>query len=220
MVDVLDVIDPEVAALSTLTNVQNSLFVPNLGSWINRMPTYTLSPPSPRDESSTETEEGETTETDTKQTRPKLAHRLSSVLDEGPERQFAVLPEEMTLEGWTKEEMEELNDRVRHMLHSRRSAFKRSMVGFGKYVSKPLGFLVTLYATLITLFGLAWVLFLIGMLSSSDITKSPTLTYKKAGSMWEEGNYTSSMSSITYLWLYSRSWVTGWPPSEPSTRTT
>ncbi|KAF4163239.1 hypothetical protein CNMCM6936_001042 [Aspergillus lentulus] len=170
MVDVLDVIDPEVAALSTLTNVQNSLFVPNLGSWINRMPTYTLSPPSPRDESSTEAEEGETTETDTKQTRPTLATRLSSVLDEGPERQFAVLPEEMTLEGWTKEEMEELNDRVRHMLHSRRSAFKRSMVGFGKYVSRQvlstaLGFLVTLYATLITLFGLAWVLFLIGWIN-------------------------------------------------------
>ncbi|GIC89761.1 DUF2985 domain-containing protein [Aspergillus udagawae] len=165
MVDVLDVIDPEVAALSTLTNVQNSLFIPNLGGWINRMPTYTLSTPSPRDESSTETEGDETTETDTKQTRPTLATSLSSVLDEGPERQFAVLPEEMTLEGWTKEELEELNDRVRHMLHSRRSAFKRAMVGFGKYVSKPLGFLVTLYATLITLFGLAWVLFLIGWIN-------------------------------------------------------
>lgn len=165
MVDVLDVIDPEVAALSTLTNVQNSLFVPNLGNWVNRMPTYTLSPPSSRDESSTETEEGETAEMDMKQTRPMLVHRLSSVLDEAPERRFAVLPEEMTLEGWTKEELEELNDRVRHMLHSRRSAFKRSMVGFGKYVSKPLGFLVTLYATLITLFGLAWVLFLIGWIN-------------------------------------------------------
>ncbi|RHZ53832.1 DUF2985 domain-containing protein [Aspergillus thermomutatus] len=165
IVDVLDVIDPEVSALSTLTNVQNSLFVPNLGGWINRMPTYALSPPSPRDESSTETEGDETTDTDKKQTRPTLFNRLSSVLDEGPERQFAVLPDEMTLEGWTKEEVEELNDRVRHMLHSRRSAFKRSMVGFGKYVSKPLGFLVTLYATLITLFGLAWVLFLIGWIN-------------------------------------------------------
>jgi hypothetical protein len=99
------------------------------------MPTYTLSPPSPRDESSTETDGDELTDTD-KQTRPTLATRLSSVLDEGPDSRFAILPEEMTLEGWTKEEVEELNDRVRHMLHSRRSAFKRSMVGFGKYVSK------------------------------------------------------------------------------------
>lgn len=48
------------------------------------------------------------------------------------------------------------------MLHSRRARFKRRMKGFGQYVRRPLGFLVTLYATLITLFGLAWVLFLIG----------------------------------------------------------
>lgn len=39
------------------------------------------------------------------------------------------------------------------------------MKGFGQYVRKPLGFFVTLYATLITLFGLAWVLFLIGWIN-------------------------------------------------------
>jgi hypothetical protein len=39
------------------------------------------------------------------------------------------------------------------------------MKGFRQYVQKPLGFLVTLYATLITLFGLAWVLFLIGWIN-------------------------------------------------------
>lgn len=32
-------------ALSTLTKVQNSLFVPDLGNWINRKPTYVLSEP-------------------------------------------------------------------------------------------------------------------------------------------------------------------------------
>lgn len=48
------------------------------------------------------------------------------------------------------------------MLHSRRARFKRRLKGFGQYVRRPLGFFVTLYATLITLFGLAWVLFLIG----------------------------------------------------------
>lgn len=42
------------------------------------------------------------------------------------------------------------------------------MKGFGKYMSRPLGFLVTLYATLITLFGLAWVLFLIGWIYVGD----------------------------------------------------
>ncbi|KAF5005429.1 hypothetical protein F66182_15946, partial [Fusarium sp. NRRL 66182] len=42
IVDFLDVIDPEISTLSTLTNVQNSLFIPDLGPLLNRMPTYTL----------------------------------------------------------------------------------------------------------------------------------------------------------------------------------
>ncbi|KAJ6110013.1 hypothetical protein N7486_002248 [Penicillium sp. IBT 16267x] len=166
MVDVLDVIDPEVSALSTLTNVQNSLFVPNLGGWLNRMPTYTLTRPPPSDEEQgTSLDEGEVSD-DTKE-RPTLEQlrpfsSMSSVLA-GP--RYAILPEGHELAGWTNEDLAELNDHVRHMLHSRRSKFKRSMKGFGQYVRKPLGFLVTLYATLITLFGLAWVLFLIGWIN-------------------------------------------------------
>ncbi|KAF7586556.1 hypothetical protein BBP40_008678 [Aspergillus hancockii] len=169
VVDVLDVIDPEVSALSTLTNVQNSLFVPNLGPWLNRNQTYTLSPPRESSESTgeetTETEEAE--EEKVLEGRPSLERpltSLSAVLGK-QDPQFAVLPDGSNLEGWTARDVEELNDHVRHMLHSRRSKFKRSMKGFGKYVSKPLGFLITLYATLITLFGLAWVLFLIGWIN-------------------------------------------------------
>ncbi|RDW78712.1 uncharacterized protein DSM5745_05564 [Aspergillus mulundensis] len=169
VVDVLDVIDPEVSALTTLTNVQNSLFVPNLGSLINRNQTYTLSPPRELDrEETTSTEEEEDKEsTKGLESRPALERpitSISSVLD-GGEPRFAVLPEGINLEGWSYQDIEELNDHVRHMLHSRRSKFKRSMKGFGKYVRKPLGFLITLYATLITLFGLAWVLFLIGWIN-------------------------------------------------------
>lgn len=171
VVDVLDVIDPEVSALNTLTNVQNSLFVPNLGTWVNRNQTYTLSPPRESSESTgdetTETEEGEEIFEKPPDGRPLLERpltSLSAVLGK-QDPQFAVLPEGSNLEGWTARDIEELNDHVRHMLHSRRSKFKRSMRGFGKYVSKPLGFLITLYATLITLFGLAWVLFLIGWIN-------------------------------------------------------
>ncbi|KAL6239627.1 hypothetical protein BDW75DRAFT_197880 [Aspergillus navahoensis] len=169
VVDVLDVIDPEVSALTTLTNVQNSLFVPNLGSLVNRNQTYTLSPPRELErEETTSTEEEEDKEsTKGLGSRPALERpitNISSVLDQGEPR-FAVLPEGINLEGWSYQDIEELNDHVRHMLHSRRSKFKRSMKGFGKYVSKPLGFLITLYATLITLFGLAWVLFLIGWIN-------------------------------------------------------
>ncbi|KAJ5461771.1 uncharacterized protein N7458_003323 [Penicillium daleae] len=168
IVDVLDVIDPEVSALSTLTNVQNSLFIPNLGGFINRMPTYQLSRAPPSDEEQgTSTDEAVSLEERQKKERPKMEQlrpfsSMSSVL-QGP--RYAVLPDGHELEGWTKEDFAELNDHVRHMLHSRRSKFKRSMRGFGQYIRRPLGFLVTLYATLITLFGLAWVLFLIGWIN-------------------------------------------------------
>ncbi|KAI2469859.1 hypothetical protein F4781DRAFT_392605 [Annulohypoxylon bovei var. microspora] len=139
LADILDVIDPEVSTLNNVTNIQNSLFIPSLGRWINRRPTYQLS----------------------------IAPRESNIREERIEEEdfnfeHAVLPDGVFLEGWNEEEKAELNDYVRHMLHSRRSKFKRSMKAFGQYVRQPLGFLVTLYATLITLFGLAWVLFLIG----------------------------------------------------------
>lgn len=93
--------------------------------------------------------------------RPEL-QRLSTIASHITPAHYAALPHGATLEGWTEDEKWELDDYVRHMMHSRRSKFKRSMKGFGQYVSRPLGFFVTLYATLITLFGLAWVLFLIG----------------------------------------------------------
>lgn len=90
--------------------------------------------------------------------RPSLERIPSTMTD----RFYAVRPPNTSLADWSDEDLAELNDHVRHMLHSRRSAFKRGLRAFGQYVRKPLGFFVTLYATLITLFGLAWVLFLIG----------------------------------------------------------
>ena len=73
-----------------------------------------------------------------------------------------MLPHGISLEDWTEEDKEDLDDHVRHLMHSRREGFKRSMRGFKQYVSKPLGLFVFVYATLITLFGAAWVFFLIG----------------------------------------------------------
>ncbi|KAE9973223.1 hypothetical protein EG328_004506 [Venturia inaequalis] len=169
MVDLLDVIDPEISTLSTLTNVQNSLFVPNLGSWLNRRPTYNMTRQATNAtfksaRPTTADPIKEESENEYRLERPNLTHSdtISSTLTES---RYAVMPHGERLYGWSDEEKEELNDLVRHMLHSRRAAFKRGMKGFGQYVRKPLGLFVTVYATLITLFGAAWVLFLIGWLS-------------------------------------------------------
>jgi hypothetical protein len=104
-------------------------------------------------------------------TRPDVARMqtndtISSVLTGMSEgHNYAVLPHGASLPGWTAEEKKLLNDHVRHLLHSRRAKFKRGMRGFGRYVRKPIGFLVSLYAFLLTFWGAAWVLFLIGWIS-------------------------------------------------------
>jgi hypothetical protein len=172
-----------VSTLSSITNVQNSLFVPSFGRFINRRPTYNLSRlphipgafpsqdtvaestraapgtiPEATEESEAESSVPGTPTSDHGPSRPSI-ERIPSVMTE---RFYAVRPHNTSLADWSDEDLAELNDHVRHMLHSRRSAFKRSMKAFGQYIRRPLGFFVTLYATLITLFGLAWVLFLIG----------------------------------------------------------
>ncbi|KAK7628451.1 hypothetical protein IWX50DRAFT_552459 [Phyllosticta citricarpa] len=177
IVDLLDVIDPEVSTLTSLTNVQNSLFVPDLGRLVNRSSAYQLSRrPTRIDEpASGEEKVGLAALPAEPMSRHSIAISVQTQAAERPqldrtfsitsalsETRHAVLPHGLSLEGWSEDEKRELDDHVRHMLHSRRSRIKRSLKGFGKYVSTPLGFLVTLYATLITLFGLAWVLFLIG----------------------------------------------------------
>ncbi|CAI6287327.1 unnamed protein product [Periconia digitata] len=201
LVDLLDVIDPEVSTLTTLNNVQNSLFIPNLGWLYNRRPTYDFAP-SPSGSSDEEQgmgmgmgmamtpqdrlqqlegtadadandvgNDGDNEGTATLRppaSRLQTTNTITSVMtsmSEGQGHNYAVLPHGASLPGWTAEEKAMLNDHVRHLLHSRREKFKRGMRGFGRYVRKPLGFMVTLYAFLLFLFGLAWVLFLIGWVS-------------------------------------------------------
>ena len=178
VVDMLDCIDPEVATLTTLNNVQNSLFIPNLGTWYRRQPTYDLSQPSPvtpPDEESGHAQtsvdyekQTETTETEGRARRPGAPRMdtISSVLTGMSEgHNYAVLPHGASLPGWTPEEKAALNDHVRHLLFSKRAKFRRGLRGFGRYVRKPVGFLVSLYAFLLTFWGAAWVLFLIGWIS-------------------------------------------------------
>lgn len=185
VIDLLDLVDPEIRTLGTLTNLQNSLFVPDLGSLVNRRPTYELSRRPTSDieaiaaaRSRAESRASRTERPPTvarKPVPPSAAPesqddielqqgmtRKMSISSELSDSHYAVLPHGVSLEGWAAEDVAELNDHVRHLLHSKREGFKRSMRGFRKYVSKPLGLFVTVYAVLVTLFGAAWVFALIG----------------------------------------------------------
>ena len=158
------------SALTTLNNVQNSLFLPNLPWLYNRQPTYDLGQTT-SDSSDEEmgtargagreedqlpemTQQGEVEQAarggrGTLQRNNTIDSNLST-LEEGEGHHYAVLPHGASLTGWTDEEKAALDDHVRHLLHSRRARFKRTMKGFGRYVRNPLGFLVTLYFFLIT----------------------------------------------------------------------
>lgn len=183
VIDLLDLVDPEVHTLGTLTNVQNSLFIPDLGGLLNRRPTYELTPRGTDIESG-----GRRSRAGTRASRRPGSRRLSAMQESSPgielqaprpkragspssqlsDSHYAVLPHGVNLEDWSQEDIDDLNDHVRHLLHSRREGFKRSMRGFRKYISRPLGLFVFVYATLVTLFGAAWVFCLIGWIYIGD----------------------------------------------------
>jgi hypothetical protein len=138
--------DPEVQTLTSLTNIQNSLFVPNLGRFVNRRPTYVMSRPPSEKQSLEDINRILAPAQDDQQApgAPALKRTqtggtmatLATIDSRMSDSRYAVLPHGTRLEGWSKEDKKELNDHVRHMLHSRRSRFKRSMRGFGQYVKR------------------------------------------------------------------------------------
>lgn len=182
--------DPEVSTLTTLNNVQNALFVPDipfLNRFYNRNPTYDLSrnptriseasepepaadrpqiarqysrqtgqpisrqvsrqisrkpvPPTPGPppvpDKSAEQEMRIAERGDSRTPEPDFGlHRSPSITSHVEDEHYAVLPHGVTLDGWSDEDVAALDDYVRHMLHSRRSKFKRGLRGFKKYIKK------------------------------------------------------------------------------------
>ena len=95
------------------------------------MPTPPEAPPPP-EEPAPEELEG----LDEEQKAARRRQRLTSITSRLDDDHFAVLPHGEQLQGWSSEDVAELNDHVRHMLHSRREKFKRGMKGFWQYVRK------------------------------------------------------------------------------------
>jgi len=82
--------------------------------------------------------------------RPSMdrSNTLKTIDSTLSDTRYAVLPHGISLEGWSKEDKQELNDHVRHFLHSKRSRFKRSMRGFGQYLKKRNSYLLLFSRTL------------------------------------------------------------------------
>ena len=130
--------------------MQNSLFVPDLGRFLNRQPTYELTrhPTDIAEVDTSSIDTGTLSRIITSREKEDQAageaqigsrrtltrsHSISSMLSA---TNYAVLPHAVSLDGWSEVDKAQLNDYVRHMLHSRRSRFKRGLRGFGKYLRK------------------------------------------------------------------------------------
>ncbi len=146
MVDLLDVMDPQVSTLSTLTNVQNSLFIPQLGRMVNRQPAYHFStePEELRRLQRLKEDLSELKDELKDRAKRKIRNilgrpqpiRIPSISSQMNEYHYAVLNHGETLQGWSQSDKDWLDDLVRHSLHSRRAKIKRSLKGFGKYVRR------------------------------------------------------------------------------------
>ncbi|KZP31360.1 hypothetical protein FIBSPDRAFT_945372 [Athelia psychrophila] len=189
VLDLLDVIDPEVSTLSTLGDLQNSLFVPNLGRFVNRTRYLQLAKPDHAEcdiEEELEHAAGPRAKRPFYKTlfarkeaqKPAVRRPVSEpgTADAHPEEgegepvargAHFVLPDGLVdWDQWTPAERAELDDYVRHLLHSRKWKLRRAWRGFRQYFKTPLGAFVTIYASLLTFWGAAWVLFIIGWLPS------------------------------------------------------
>lgn len=142
--------------LTTLSDVQNSLFVPDLGRWVDRSRYLRLTRPT-RVESDAASITGTLGSTrpraSSRAKTPSIAPSSGTIAEEpSPEEEaeeiaaedstdhivargkYMVLPEGLVdWEHWEEKDREELDDYVRHLLHSKKWKAKRTWRGFKQY---------------------------------------------------------------------------------------
>ncbi len=178
VVDYLDVVDPEVATVTALQNVGNSIFFPPIPKLYNRRPTISLPtaarapPPSPSPEAERETREGDIEMGVAGSARDEGGfsglRRVTSFASLVPRRKKRAAPSteqerRKHIREWAEmdeDERNELDEHV-HLLLTKKARFKRAMRGFGRYVRTPHGLIITVYAFSITFWGTAICLFLL-----------------------------------------------------------
>ncbi|TKY90356.1 hypothetical protein EX895_000354 [Sporisorium graminicola] len=190
VVDYLDVVDPEVATVTALQNVGNSIFFPPIPMLYNRRPTISLPTAAPRNARASTPRATPNYEARNEDIelglRPSSAmhtaeepnkdadkfhgfgsmRRVASLVPGRRQKQVPPTTEEERrkhIKEWAEmdeEERNELDEHV-HLLLTKKAKFKRAARGFWRYVKTPQGFIITTYAVLITFWGTAICLFLL-----------------------------------------------------------
>lgn len=165
VLDYLDVVDPEVGVLNHMSNIQSSIFLPNLSAlYDNRishhLPKRTSSRRRAPDDLSFRERSRPASGAGSAFTaaqghlsaqqsvRPSMVSRLSSAMTLG--RMKPVPPEH--IDAWTsmnEDQKHELDAHVDHLL-SRPERFRRGFRGFLKWARTPVGFIMLCYGLAIT----------------------------------------------------------------------
>lgn len=130
-----------------LTRQQTTPMSRQVSRQISRKPVPPTPAPPPVPDKTEEQEMRVAERGDSRTPEPPELHRTISLTSHVEEEHYAVLPHGVTLDGWSDEDVKALDDYVRHMLHSRRSKFKRGLKGFGKYIKKRMLFLALVFST-------------------------------------------------------------------------
>lgn len=187
VVDYLDVVDPEIATVTALQNVGNSIFFPPIPFLYNRRPTISLPSATAREgPTPSVTPQHESRPDDIEMglrpgSRQQAAdedadtpkrngfasmRRVASMVPGMKKKQIPATTEEERrkhIKEWAlmdEDERCELDEHV-HLLLTKKAKFKRAARGFWRYVKTPHGFIITTYAFLITFWGTAICLFLL-----------------------------------------------------------
>ncbi|EPT03734.1 hypothetical protein FOMPIDRAFT_1158598 [Fomitopsis schrenkii] len=135
IVEHLDVIDPQIATVATLTNAANAIVIPPL-DWYSRKPVVVLPSRS-------------------KQQRRQAARDRASAAEQGQAGEKGPLAEGVEED----EEEDNLDMHVEDVLR-KRDRLRRVMRGVWSFVKTPLGVVTAIYGLLVVFWGTALVLFL------------------------------------------------------------
>lgn len=138
--------DPEVSTLTMLNDVQNSLFIPQLGRWVDRSRYLRLTRPRPPDTIPLDSSEPSEQPSSTAPSAAGSSRTDIPAIPEEPEAEppgtppvvargeYLVLPEGLVdWEKWSEKDRQGLDDYVRHLLHSRKWKARRTWRGFKQY---------------------------------------------------------------------------------------
>lgn len=164
--DLLDVLDPEVQALNTLGDIQNTWFIPNTGLFDRTRKIQLTKPPSVPDTAipsrvnntyaDVDAELSAIAEKDESKSLPPVpappspaevdgqvkgpAQPVDTSVEKLAEHRvvrgeyFVLSSKIVDMSDWTEQEQADLDDYVRHLMHSRKEKLRRNRRAFGKYV--------------------------------------------------------------------------------------